>query len=107
MSNTLNLVRAALKDKNPSLYQELSKAGSLSTFLEERTDEIQDQITSLMMEIRAKGNWESLPLPELAANLKMAHAQATEIVLAEMLEFPQDETYPQSQGETTPSGITT
>ena len=92
MSNTPSLVREALKHKSPALFSSLQHSGKLNEFVQETADEIASQIVSLVHQMRMHGKWDSLPPMELAQNLKMADATAREIVLAEMLEFPQDET---------------
>lgn len=90
--NTLNLVKTALKEKNPALYRDLQSRGELAKFLTETADEIANRIVSMVQEMRRANKWDSLDPMTLARNLKAADATAREIVLAEMLEFPLDET---------------
>lgn len=102
MAQMTQTVRLALKDKNPALFKELQMRGGLNDFLSERTAEIQDAIVSRTMEIaRWQGLTEATNPMDKAAMLKVAESLAVEEVLAEMLEFPQDETSPPSQGATT------
>lgn len=101
--NTIDLVRNALKDKNPALFRDLQMRGGLKDFLAERTQEIQDAIVSRTMEIaKGQGLTEATSPLDKAALLKVAESLASEEVLAEMLEFPQDETSQPSPDATTP-----
>jgi hypothetical protein len=93
MDKIENQVLAALKEKNPELLQQLTVAGELSEFVSTQAEEINEQITTLMMELAAKhGEKDAKSLIEQAAILNTADKMATELVLAEMLEFPRDET---------------
>ena len=89
--NTENLVREALKEKNPALFKELSATGQLSQFVTETADEIRQQITDGAMAMMFKQGWNSLPPMERVQKMNAAQAMMREIVLAEMLEFPQDD----------------
>lgn len=90
--NTEKLVLAALKEKNPALHKELAQAGTLRAFVEERAEEISDAVGTLTMELAPKqGYKQAKSLPEAAGILKACEATAKEIVFAEMLEFPQDD----------------
>jgi hypothetical protein len=103
MDKTEKIVLAALKEKSPALHRQLADSGKLRDFLTDQAEEIDSQIGTLMMELAAKqGANKAKSLPEKAGILKACESMATEIVLAEMLDFPQDETSPQSQGETMP-----
>ena len=51
---TYDLVKAALKEKNPALFKELASSGELHQFVTERADEIQDEIATLTMELSNK-----------------------------------------------------
>lgn len=88
---TYSLVKEALKEKNPALFKELSASGELHQFVTERADEIDSETVTLMMELSAKARKETSDPMEVAQLLKGYEAMATEIVLAEMLEFPQDD----------------
>ena len=88
---TYDLVKAALKDKNPALYKSLAASGELNQFVTERADEIQDEIATLTMELSAKARKETSDPMEIAQLLKGYDSIAQETVLAEMLEFPQDD----------------
>ena len=101
-------VRNALKEKNPALCSQMTKAGTLTAFVQDLAEEINDQIVTLGMQIAIKNGLNQVPerpLLEKAGIMNMADKMASEIVLAEMLEFPQDETSPQSQDATTPSAM--
>lgn len=88
---TTDLVKAALKDKNPALFKELSATGQLSQFVREKSDEIRSAIVTLTMEMSAKDRAKHANDPMAISSLLKGHeAAAREIVLAEMLEFPQD-----------------
>ena len=49
-----DLVKAALKEKNPALYKELAASGKLNEFVRERADEIRSATVALTMDISAK-----------------------------------------------------
>ena len=51
---TYDLVKAALKDKNPALYKELAASGELNQFVMERAGEIRSATVTLTMDISAK-----------------------------------------------------
>lgn len=106
MDKMENLVLLALQEKNLALHQQLTDQGRLKAFVTDHADQINDQIVTLTMELAARqGRNKAKSLPEGAGILKACEATATEIVLAEMLEFPLDETSPPSQDETTPSAM--
>ena len=88
---TYDLVKAALKEKNPALFKELASSGELHQFVTERADEIQDEIATLTMELSAKARKATSDPMEIAQLLKWYDAMARETVLAEMLNFPQDD----------------
>lgn len=95
MASLHNLVHEALKDKNPTLLKELQARGGLNDFLEERTAEIQDAIQNRAREIAQWQGYDQLlqtePMKAVGV-MNMALGLAREEVLAEMLEFPRDET---------------
>ena len=107
---TEELVREALRHKAPSIYKQLMENGKLSEFLKERADEIREAVATLGREIAVKHGYNEAmktdPMKAVGIH-NMADALAREIVYAEMLEFPQDETSPQSLDETTGSDQTT
>lgn len=106
MDKIETMVLTALKEKNPALHQQLTEAGTLKAFLSDQAEEINSQIVTLTMELAPKmGHDKAKSLPEAAGILKACEASATETVLAEMLEFPLDETSLPSQDETTPSAM--
>lgn len=101
-------VLAALKEKNPALLQQLTDANQLSSFLEQRTDEINDEIATSTMEIAQKnGREKAKTLEDRAGIIRMAQALATERALGTMLEFPLDETSPSRLAETSFSAMAT
>jgi hypothetical protein len=106
MDKMETLVLAAMKEKAPALHQQLADLGRLKAFVADHADQINDQIVTLTMQLAPKqGHNKAKSLQEGAAILKACEATATEIVLAEMLEFPLDETSPQRPDETTPSAM--
>lgn len=81
-----------LKEKSPTLYRRLAESGELDEFVTTRAEEISDAVGTLTMEIAAKnGANKTTDYMEKVGILNMAQSQAREIVLAEMLEFPQDD----------------
>ena len=108
--NTEKLVMAALKEKAPALLQQLTQSGELRQFVMDQAEEITDQIGTLGMQIASKRGCFKPPFPDPMTKvgiMNMANSMATEIVLHEMLQFPQDETSPSSQDETTVSETAT
>ena len=85
------LVRAALKDKSPTLYRRLAASGELDEFVTTRAEEISDAVVSMTQEQRLKEKWDRLGPVECAARMQTATSMNREIVLAEMLEFPTDD----------------
>jgi hypothetical protein len=104
-------VRLALQERSPALFRQLQQAGTLQAFVTERADEINQQIADMAMnspQVRKAWSPDSnLPMMEQAAILNSQTAIARELVLSEMLEFPQDETSPPSRDATTPSAPAT
>lgn len=98
---TILLIKEALKLKAPALFQSLTKAGKLNEFVQDLADQISSQVVTLTQTQRIKGGWDKLGPMECAARMRTASSLNREIVLAEMLEFPQDGTSPQSPDETT------
>ena len=88
---TYSLVKAALKEKNPALFKELSASGELHQFVMERADEIDSAIVTLTMELSNKARMAAKNPMEVAELLKGYEAMAKEVVLADLLEFPQDD----------------
>jgi hypothetical protein len=87
-------VRAALKEKNPALFQQLTKAGILTAFVQDQAEEINDQIVTLMMQMASKQGCFKPPFMDPLKRvgiMNSADKMAREIVLAEMLNFPTDE----------------
>lgn len=94
---TVNLVKAALKDKAPKLYASLQATGKLNEYAVDLAEQIATEVVSLTMEQRQKQGWDKLGPMECAARMKTAASLNQESVLAALLEFPQDETSPPSQ----------
>ncbi len=108
MRNMETLVLKAMRDKAPELHRQLTESGQLRAFVTEQAEEINSQIATLMVELASKqGANEAKTLPEKAAILNTADKMATEIVLHEMLQFPQDETSLPSRDVTTSSAMAT
>lgn len=85
-------VERALKDKAPRLHKELQEAGKLRAFVRDRAAEIDaDVVSAVMDEAHAKG-WNSLPVDQCSAKMKMAESAALEAVLADKLDFPPEQT---------------
>jgi hypothetical protein len=100
---THNLVKAAIKDKAPALYRQLSARGELNQYAVDLADEINAQVVTLTQEQRTREGWDKLGPMACAARMKTAMSLNSERVLAQMLEFPQDETSPSSPDATTDS----
>lgn len=95
----IQTVSLALKDKNLALYKELAASGQLNEYVTNLADEIQSEIVSLTQEQRIKGKWDRLGPMECASKMKVAHSLNRELVLAQMLEFPQDTTDEEAAAE--------
>ena len=92
MDNMEKTVLRALKDNAPELHQQLTQQGKLMQFVTDQAAEIEDQISTLAVHLSSQqGMNQAKSLVEKAGIINTATLQATEIVLAEMLEFPQDE----------------
>ena len=98
MDNMEELVLAALKNKAPELLKGLKEDGELNEFVKDRAEEINSLTTSLAHQIAAnQGHGKTNDPLEKAGIMNSAIQAAREIVLAEQLEFPPDETSPQNQ----------
>ena len=89
------MVLQALKDKAPSLHQELNEARTLRQFVTERADEIREAVHNRGWEIAlAQGYNQLLQTDPMKASgvMNMALALAREEVFAELLEFPPETT---------------
>ena len=82
-------VRAALKNRNPSLERRLERCGVLDEFVEERAQLVSSRINARLQAVRQAQHWDADPL-SLVANLNTARAGIAERVMADLLEF-QDE----------------
>ena len=100
---TYDLVKLALKEKNPALYKSLAATGELHPFVMERADEIDSANVTLTMELSNKARMAAKNPMDVAELLKGYESMAKEAVFEEMLEFPQDETFLQKPDETMPS----
>ena len=79
---TYDLVKAALKDKNPALYKSLAASGELNQFVTERADETDSEIVTLTMELSNKARMAAADPMEVSQILKGYESIATETVLA-------------------------
>lgn len=103
----VSLVKAAMKDKAPALHQSLQAEGKLNAYASDLASQISSETVRLTQEQRRREKWDSLGAVACAAKMKTADSLNQEIVLHDLLEFPQDETSLQSQDATTPSVPTT
>ena len=94
---THRLVKEALKAKAPQLHQQLADQGALTQYALDLAEQINSQVVTMTQADRASGKWDNLGPMECAARMKMADALNQETVLAEMQQFPQDETSLQKQ----------
>lgn len=89
---TDQLVMEALKHKAPQLMAELQASGNLEEYVSNLTEEIPLEIGSLSMTIAKKQGYDQeSDFAKRVGILNSATQVAREIVLAEMLEFPQEE----------------
>lgn len=93
---TPQMVKQALKDRNPALFRSLEKAGELHKFAVDLSDEINGTIVDKVQDARLKGKWDKLGPMECVRLMNAEKLMVSEAVHAEMLEFPQDETSPPS-----------
>ena len=100
---TVNLVKAALKETAPGLHRKLVQSGGLNEYVQTLAEEISSRVVTLTQAQRAREKWDRLGPMECAARMKMADALHLEMVLAEALEFPRDETSPSRLDGTMPS----
>lgn len=79
------MVRQALRDRQPSVYRKLKAAGLLDEFVADRADEIRDYFTSEWMDQGARMNmWTMEPFDRVAL-LNGLRPMILERVLAELL----------------------
>lgn len=79
------MVRQALRDRQPSVYRKLKAAGLLDEFVTDRADEIRDYFTSEWMDQGARMNmWTMEPFDRVAL-LNGLRPMILERVLAELL----------------------
>lgn len=93
----IQTVLLAIKDKAPALHKSLAASGKLNEYAQELADQISSEVVSMTQEDRIRNNWDKLGPMVCASKMKVAASLNQEQVLAEMLDFPQDETSPQSQ----------
>ena len=94
-------VLLAMKETAPDLYRQLESQGKLATFLADYAAQIEDQIATLMVELaNRQGKNQAATFQESVGIMNTACQQATEIVLSQMLEFPQEETSLSNPAET-------
>lgn len=94
---TYNLVKEAIKHKAPALHKQLEAKGELNKYARDLAEQIQQEIVDLTMADHKRNRWDKLEPMERAAKMKTAMSLNQEKVLADMLEFPQEETSLQSQ----------
>lgn len=102
-----NLVMTALKERAPALHKSLDQKGEAGKYVEDLASQISDETVRLTQEQRQREGWDKLGPMESAARMRAADAMNLEVALADLLEFPQDETSRPSQDETTNSAPTT
>lgn len=90
-------VKEALKEKAPALFKSLQATGKLNEYVMDLAQQINSEIVSMTMEDHRRGKWGQLEPMERVGRMNQATALNREKVLAEMLEFPQDETSTPSQ----------
>jgi hypothetical protein len=90
----IQTVLLALKDKAPALHRQLAEKGELRAYAADLADQISSQAVDLTQQQRLREKWGKLGPMECAAKMKMAHELNLEVVMADLLEFPQDETSP-------------
>lgn len=95
--------RKALKERAPKLYAQMEKVGDLEKHVRDAVTQANDSVNERVTEtfLSRKGN--RLGPIEQAALMNAIKAELQEIELAQMLEFPPDETSPPSPGATTHS----
>lgn len=90
---TVNLVKAAMREKAPRLYRSLLASGELNQYAKDLAAEISSAVVSRTKEI-AEANGYSAALKsdpmKAVGTMNMAGVLAREEVFAQMLEFPQD-----------------
>jgi len=91
----IQTVEKTIKEKAPKLYQQLQEKGTLRQHAMDLAEQINTETVRLVQEDRRKNHWDKLGPMDLAAKLKMSDALNQERVMADLLEFPQDETSPQ------------
>jgi hypothetical protein len=79
---TERTVRQLLREKAPELYNRLAQDGNLEHFIYYRAAAVTNRVSSL----RTRENWDYLPHLDLVRNLNTARAEATEAVLADILQ---------------------
>lgn len=85
-------IELALKDKEPKLHAELKAAGKLQAHLQELEDQVAQQTVDAVQTQRLAEKWDNLGSMESAGRMRTAASLAREAALAEVLQFPQDET---------------
>lgn len=104
---TVQMLKAAMREKAPALYESLQASGALGAHVQDLADQISSATVDLTQQQRMREGWDKLGAMECAAKMKMAAALNREIALAQALEFPLDETSRPSPDETTSSAPTT
>lgn len=100
-------VEAAIKDKAPALHKQLAASGALREYVQDLSSQISSVTVDLTQAQRLREKWDDLGAIECAAKMRMAAALNREVAMAEVLQFPQDETSPPKPDETTSSDLMT
>lgn len=103
----IQTVLLAIKDKAPALHKSLAASGKLNGYAQELADQINSETVSMTMEDHRRNRWDKLDPMARAAKMNAAKAINREAAMAQVLEFPQDETSPANQDATTSSDPTT
>ena len=100
-------VEAAIKEKAPALHKQLAAKGELREYVRDLSDQISSVTVDLTQAQRQREQWDKLGPMECAAKMQMAAGLNREIAMEQVLQFPQDETSPQSPDATTNSDLMT
>lgn len=96
----IQTVLLAIKDKAPQLHRQLRANGELNQYAADLAEQIQENVGIEARKIAEHHGYSKLlktePMKAVGV-MNMAGVLAREIVLAQMLEFPPEETSPPSQ----------
>ena len=109
--NVQQIVRLALKERSPELYDQLDQAGKLRAFVEERADQILEYVADKTgNDPRVRKAWSpesKLSIVQRAALANSVQQEVLSIALDAFLDFPRDATSRPRPGVTSPSAPTT